>query len=142
MKLTSTDIRNATWLDVQKRVSKDMVEVHEAWQTHGPCTTRELAERSGLSLLTLRPRTTDLYQIGLVACEGKKGREGGVYKHVTHQTAAQTWQRRQLEISQKAQRGNSRASEAGRTLRAHRRAKRAEQATAGSQGDLFAGGVS
>jgi len=74
------DLRNATWEEVCLHVTDDMHRVHQAWLEHGPCTTRQLAERSGISLLTLRPRTTDLYKLGLVTLYGRLTNEG-IYQH-------------------------------------------------------------
>lgn len=70
------DLRNATWREVQSHITADMLRVHAAWQQFGPGTTRQVAARSGISLLTLRPRTTDLYQLGLVELTTSEGHEG------------------------------------------------------------------
>jgi hypothetical protein len=74
------DIRNATWDEVLTHVSDDMLRVHRAWQEFGPGTTRQVAERAGISLLTLRPRTTELYQLGLVECVGEE-KANGIYEY-------------------------------------------------------------
>lgn len=84
------DLRNATWAEVQTHLGEDLLRVHAAYLEHGPGTTRQLSEKSGISLLTLRPRTTDLYQLGLVECTGRTGSEG-IYSHVPHATAAARW---------------------------------------------------
>jgi predicted transcriptional regulator len=60
------DYRNETWEDVQKRVEGLRRAVYYALRQHGPCTTRELAQKSGIDLLTVRPRVTELHQIGFV----------------------------------------------------------------------------
>lgn len=70
------DLRNDTWLDVQRHVRGDRRRVYAAWQKHGPCTTEELARVTGISILTLRPRTTELHQMGLVDLAGKTGTRG------------------------------------------------------------------
>lgn len=70
------DLRNATWREVLQHLTEDLVRVHLAWQAHGPGTTRQIAQRSGISLLTLRPRTTDLCKLGLVALADRSGNEG------------------------------------------------------------------
>jgi hypothetical protein len=49
-----------------------------------------VSERSGISLLTFRPRTTDLYQLGLVVLEGRSGTEG-VYSGRTFELAGDAW---------------------------------------------------
>ena len=48
------------------------------WVIHGPCTTRQLAEKSAIDILNVRPRTTDLVQIGLVEMIG--GGQEGIYR--------------------------------------------------------------
>lgn len=60
------DYRNETWDALQARVHGQRLAALNAWRAHGPGTTREVAQRSGIDLLTLRPRTTELYQLGLV----------------------------------------------------------------------------
>ena len=89
------DFRNATWREVLTHLTEDIVRVHLAWQQHGPGTTREVAQRSGISLLTLRPRTTDLYKLGLVELDGPGG-DGGIYSARTREAAylSAVWQDR------------------------------------------------
>jgi hypothetical protein len=73
------DYRNATFAEIQDRIAGDRLRVLEAWRMHGPCTTEDLAVRSGIPILTLRPRTTELGQLGfLVLMAG--GKRGGVYR--------------------------------------------------------------
>jgi hypothetical protein len=84
------DLRNATWGDVLLHITEDMHRVHAAWLRHGPGTTREVADRAGISLLTFRPRTTDLYQLGVVVLEGKSGTEG-VYSARSLDEAKAAW---------------------------------------------------
>lgn len=75
-----TDLRNATWREVLTHLTEDLVRVHLAWQSHGPGTTREVAQKSGISILTFRPRTTDLYKLGLVVLVTHEASEG-IYAH-------------------------------------------------------------
>lgn len=86
------DLRNANWTEVQQHVTEDMRRVHAAWRDHGPGTTRQIAAKSGISLLTLRPRTTDLYQLGMVECTSRTGNEG-IYEYRTEAQAqsAEAW---------------------------------------------------
>ena len=60
------DYRNETWSQVRDRVSDLRGIVYNHLALLGPCTTRELAARSGLDILTVRPRITELFQIGMV----------------------------------------------------------------------------
>lgn len=92
MSLKPAELRNATWSQVLEHVTDDMQRVHSAYAAHGPGTTREVSEKSGISLLTLRPRTTDLYQLGFVECIDRRGGEG-VYVYVPTSDArtAEAW---------------------------------------------------
>lgn len=77
------DYRNATFDSLQERLTGRRAQVLDAWRQHGPATTEELAERSGLSILTLRPRTTELYQLGFVVladAESVATTKGAVYR--------------------------------------------------------------
>lgn len=89
------DLRNATWREVCAHLTEDLVRVHLAWQAYGPGTTRAVAQRSGISLLTFRPRTTDLYKLGLVALVDQE-RANGVYAARTREEAelSRIWQER------------------------------------------------
>lgn len=78
-KMEPIDYRNATFAEVKKRIRGARAAVLAAWQKHGPCTTEELAERSGLSILTLRPRTTELYQLGFVELASSQA-GAGIYR--------------------------------------------------------------
>lgn len=76
------DYRNAKFADLQEYIVRDRHRVLVAWREHGPCTTEGLAQLSGIPLLTLRPRTTDLVQLGFVILAGGNKR-GGVYRAAT-----------------------------------------------------------
>ena len=77
------DFRNETWADVISRVDTMRRAVYRALQLHGACTTRELAAKSGIDLLNVRPRVTELYQLGLVELVNPDSRGGeGVYQAV------------------------------------------------------------
>jgi hypothetical protein len=79
--MTGVDYRNLTFQGLRDRLDESKREVYTAWVVHGPGTTRELAEKSGIDLLTFRPRTTDLGKVGLVrVCGGRNGE--GVYEAV------------------------------------------------------------
>jgi predicted transcriptional regulator len=70
------DIRNANWAEIEGRIEGDRREVYETMRRTGPATTRTLAERMQLDPLSVRPRVTELYQLGLVILTGREGREG------------------------------------------------------------------
>lgn len=88
------DLRNATWREVLTHLTEDLVKVHLAWQAHGPGTTRQVAQLSGISILTFRPRTTDLHKLGLVILVSHENSEG-IYAHRTREDAEVScaWQR-------------------------------------------------
>jgi hypothetical protein len=88
------DLRNATWNEVREQLAGRMLVVYEAWQKHGPGTTREIAERSGLDILTVRPRTTELYQLNFVALLGFVNKEG-IYAAMPELAALEAFQQRQ-----------------------------------------------
>lgn len=82
--MNPSDVRDGNWDRLQERLTKMGREVYEALLVWGPCTTRELAERAELDLLTVRPRVTELCQAGLAECvrldeEERRAREG-VYR--------------------------------------------------------------
>jgi len=80
------DYRNATYHDLLKSISGQREATLLAWRRHGPCTTEELAVRSGLSILTLRPRTTELFQMGFVRvadAEKAASTNGAIYRAAT-----------------------------------------------------------
>lgn len=92
---TPIDFRNETYEGLRQKLPRLRREVYAAWVVHGPGTTRQLAARSGIDILTFRPRTTELVQVGLVKCIG--GEEGeGVYQAVC-ETEWECWRRDQVE---------------------------------------------
>lgn len=88
--MTPTDYRNATFASLRDELTDLRRAALQAWATHGPGTTAQVAAHSGLSLLTFRPRTTELGQCGLVECIGRAG-HSGVYQ-VTTADAWAAWQ--------------------------------------------------
>lgn len=84
---TPTEIRDGMFAQIRPSTHQMNSLVWELLGKHGPCTTRQLADRSGLSILSVRPRVTELLQMGLVALTGREGREG-VYSQVPSSTFA------------------------------------------------------
>jgi predicted ArsR family transcriptional regulator len=75
------DFRLATWADLQDRLAGQRAAVLEAWRLHGPGTTEAVAQRAGISILTFRPRTTELVQLGFVALTAEQPARGeGTYR--------------------------------------------------------------
>lgn len=69
------DFRDAHFESLQERLVGRRKAVYWAWLTHGPGTTRQVAERSGIDILSFRPRSTELYQMGGIRLED--GQENG-----------------------------------------------------------------
>ncbi len=70
------DFRNASLASLQRNIGGARAVTLGAWLQHGPCTTQQLAGRSGLSILSLRPRTTELFQLGFI-CLGENQNSPG-----------------------------------------------------------------
>ena len=74
--MTSTDLRNATYAGLMERLPELRLLVYRAYQAHGPGTTRQVAYESGIDLLSFRPRSTELQQLGLVVQIGHWDNQG------------------------------------------------------------------
>lgn len=84
--MTPMDIKRASFRDVCQRVAGLRHLVWEALDKYGPCTTRQLAAHLQMDLLTVRPRVTELCELGFAALSGQSGREG-IYRARTFQEA-------------------------------------------------------
>ena len=92
------DYRNATWEAICGRVAGQRSTVYLALTTHGPCTTRELARRSGIDILSVRPRVTELVQLGWATIEETDGRGlEGTYRALPEAQARELFERRRAE---------------------------------------------
>jgi hypothetical protein len=74
--MTASEIRDLKFTEIRVSLSGRLQAVYDAWLQFGPCTTRQLAALSGIDILNVRPRTTDLAQLGLVELCGKRAAEG------------------------------------------------------------------
>lgn len=75
------DYRNATFAALQERLVGQRAAVLEAWRLHGPGTTEEVALRSQIAILTFRPRTTELFQLGFIVLTDSQPAKGeGTYR--------------------------------------------------------------
>ena len=90
--MKATDFRDMTFLELQGYINSSRQKVYQAWLLHGSCTTSELATKTGMSILNIRPRTTDLLQVGLVELDPINPRSGteGRYQAIT----MDQWKRR------------------------------------------------
>ncbi len=100
--MTPLDYRNTNWLAVRAHLAGRRQVVYEALRNHGPCTTRELAQRSGLDILTVRPRVTELVQLDFATCLNLEapGREG-IYRAEKEAFALAAFLARQAEAKGK-----------------------------------------
>jgi predicted transcriptional regulator len=65
--MTPTVYRDMTWEEIKGRLADERLRVYHALQTWGPCTTRQLAKLMDRDILTVRPRVTELCQMGFAA---------------------------------------------------------------------------
>ncbi len=91
--------RDATFRDLQNRLICLRLSVWEALAEHGPCTTRELARECGIDILTVRPRMTELVQLGFAVCEDTEGHEG-TYRALTLAEAENAFNARQRQATE------------------------------------------
>jgi hypothetical protein len=82
-----TDIRNANWDEIRDCLAGVRLAVHNALSVLGPCTTMALAEKSGITPFTVRPRVTELCELGFAELCGRDGREG-IYRAIPPHVAA------------------------------------------------------
>jgi predicted transcriptional regulator len=76
--MKAIDYRNTTWDEIQGRLKGERNAVYHGLRAHGPCTTRQLAEALGRDILTVRPRVTELLQLGV----GDEPGHEGIYRAV------------------------------------------------------------
>ena len=93
--MRAVDVRNETWAEVCRRVTGLRQRVYGVLLREGPMTTRELAAASGIDILTVRPRVTELMEIGLVKIRGKRRCEG-MYEAVALNEAKEDYETRQV----------------------------------------------
>lgn len=90
------DLRNATWEDLQDRVTGLRRMVLDAYRVLGATTTRRLATLAAMDILTVRPRTTELVQLGLLRLKSQSGLEG-VYEALSDAEAKALFAERQAQ---------------------------------------------
>jgi DNA-binding IclR family transcriptional regulator len=91
------DYRNETFAQLQGRITGMRKSVLDALRRHGPCTTRELAQRSGIDILSVRPRITDLHHLGYAICLDEGGTEGR-YRAAAPAEALASYHARRREV--------------------------------------------
>lgn len=101
------ELRNHNFDTLRASLAARCAEVYAAFVQFGPGTTKQLAERSGIDLLTLRPRTTNLKQLGLLECVDcaiLSGKAHGIYA-VRRPQDWLAWRAEQFPISGQLQMG-------------------------------------
>ena len=86
---TATEIKRQVWRQIREQATGQRRLVWEAYRDHGPCTSKAISAATGISLWNVRPRTTELLQMGLLKLVGKDGRDG-VYAWVSLEEAETT----------------------------------------------------
>ena len=78
------DLRDHNWQSLRDRLflSAARSEVYTWLAAHGPATTTQIAEGTGLKLLTVRPRVTELQQHGFLVLVADAPRIPGIREGV------------------------------------------------------------
>lgn len=93
--MNALDIRNDNFASLRDRLEDSRRDVLCSLAAHGPCTTRQLAQLSQRDILSVRPRITELKEVGLVVLAGRESGEG-IYR-VAAQPEWEAWHAAQLE---------------------------------------------
>ena len=86
--MRTIDYRNITWESLQGHIVGLRAEVLDAYRRHGPGTTREIATASGIDILTLRPRVTELIQLGYLELANHERSKSGTYQAISDEERA------------------------------------------------------
>jgi DNA-binding MarR family transcriptional regulator len=97
------DYRTTTWEAIAARITGDRATVLAALRHHGPCTTRQLATAMGWDILNVRPRVTELCQLGFADIfneirDPAPGREG-TYLAISDQDAMEAFRHRKFSTT-------------------------------------------
>jgi hypothetical protein len=74
--MKTTDPRDLTWEEINQRLDGPRLRIWDWLIFRGPATTSRIAEGTGIPLLTVRPRVSELAALGWVECVGRCRREG------------------------------------------------------------------
>lgn len=101
--MNPAEIRDLNWQQLRERLEGMRAAVFDALQLFGPCTTRQLAAKMEVDLLSVRPRVTELVELGFAECLRREGGEG-VYRVLSYAEAhARFSDRRALAAGQPVQ---------------------------------------
>lgn len=100
--MTGSDVKRMCWAERRARLEGLREAVWCAMTTQVWCamTTREIAAASGLDLLTVRPRVTELCQLGFAECVGHS-KQDGLYRRIPIEAAraeCERYERIQMEM--------------------------------------------
>lgn len=100
--MKASEVRDLSWDELRGRLGGAREAVWTAMRQAGrPLTTAQVAELTGISLWTVRPRVCELVAWGFAECVGRSGRDG-LYRALSLQDAFARWtegtRERQLEL--------------------------------------------
>jgi hypothetical protein len=101
--MKAIDYRNITWASLQGYIVGLRAEVLDAYRRYGPGTTREIAAASGIDILTLRPRVTELIQLGYLELANFERSKSGTYQAVSDEDRARRFETHRELMSQQTQ---------------------------------------
>jgi predicted ArsR family transcriptional regulator len=111
--MDAIDYRNACFADLKARLVDMRLEVLSHLRRIGPCTTQELADKSGISVLNVRPRVNELVELGFAevvkddtvieAARLRGYTKGGVYQALSEGEAWKVFQERSRRANKETQ---------------------------------------
>ena len=98
------NFRLATFEELKSRLAGGRAAVFAAWQRHGPGPTAEVAAKAGISILSFRPRTTELCYLGFVGLTRDQPAKGkGVYRAGTDDEIRNGLEERREHVTRQCQ---------------------------------------
>lgn len=85
--MKTTDPRDMTWDEIRDHLAGPRALIWTWLRANGPATTSRIAEAAHISILSVRPRVSELAVLGFAECIAREGREG-VYQAVTLEVRA------------------------------------------------------
>ena len=80
-KMKTTDPRDMTWQEIQGTMTGRREVIHGWLLAHGPATTAGISQGTGIGLLTVRPRVSELCAWGFAECVGREKHQG-IYRAI------------------------------------------------------------
>lgn len=80
--MKTTDPRDLTWQDIRGNLAGTREVIHAWLLANGPATTEKISQCTGIGLLTVRPRVSELCAWGFAEITGKLRHEG-IYQAIT-----------------------------------------------------------